>query len=59
MASGMMANRRGKCGSSDRFPLLGLYNHFRWRMQLRKYKIASCKERFDKPRQCFKKQRHY
>ena len=25
-----MANRRGKGGSSDRFPLLGLQNHWRW-----------------------------
>ena len=25
-----MANRRGKGGSSDRFPLLGLQNHYRW-----------------------------
>ena len=25
-----MVNRRGKCGSSDRFPLLGLQNHCRW-----------------------------
>ena len=25
-----MANRRGKSGSSDRLPLLGLYNHCRW-----------------------------
>ena len=28
-----MANRRGKGGSSDRFPLLGLKNHCRWWMQ--------------------------
>ena len=25
-----MANRRGKSGSSDRFSLLGLQNHYKW-----------------------------
>ena len=25
-----MANRQGKCGSSNKFPLLGLQNHCRW-----------------------------
>ena len=25
-----MANRRGKCGSNDRVPLLGFLNHCRW-----------------------------
>ena len=29
-----MANRKGKCGYSDRFPLLGLQNHCRWWLQL-------------------------
>ena len=30
LAHYFMANRRGKYGSSDRFPLLGLSNHYRW-----------------------------
>ena len=28
-----IANRRGKGGSNDRFPLLGLQNHCRWTLQ--------------------------
>ena len=55
-----MANRRGKGGSSDRFPLLGLQNHCRWWLQPWNQKmIASWQESYDKPRQCVEKQRHY
>ena len=46
-----MANRRGKGGSSDRFPLLGLENHCRWWLQPWNQKmIASWQESYDKPR---------
>jgi len=55
-----MANRRGKDGNSDRFPLLGLKNHCRWWLQPWNHKtIASWQESDDKPRQCVEKQRHY
>ena len=55
-----MANRRRKGGSSNRFPLLGLQNHWGWWLQPRNLKmIASCQESWDKPRQCVKKQRHH
>ena len=55
-----MANRRGKGGSSNRFPLLGLQNHCGWWLQPWKKKmIASWQESNDKPRQCIEKQRHY
>ena len=55
-----MANRRGKNGSSDRFPLLWLQNHYRWWLHpLNQKMIASCLENDDKPRQCVEKQRHY
>ena len=55
-----MANRRRKGGSSDRFPLLGLQNHWGWWLQPWNLKtIASCQESCDKPRQCVKKQRHH
>ena len=55
-----MANRRGKCGSSDRFPLLGLQNHCGWWLQPWNQKlIASWQENNDKPRQHVEKQRHY
>ena len=50
-----MANRRGKSGSSDRYPLLGLYNHCWWWLQSWNQKmIASWQESYDKPRQCLK-----
>ena len=55
-----MANRRGKCGSSDRFPLLGLQNHCGWWLKPWTQKmIASWQESYDKLRQCVEKQRHY
>ena len=55
-----MANRRGKGGSSDWFPLLGLQNHCRWWVQpLNQKTFASWQENYDKPRQYFEKQRHY
>ena len=48
----LMANRRGKCGSSERFPLLGLQNHCRWWLQPWNEKmIGSWQESYDKPRQ--------
>ena len=54
-----MANRRGKGGSSDRFPLLGLQNHCRrWLRPWNQKTVASWQESDDKPRQCVKKQRH-
>ena len=55
-----MANRRGKGGSSDRFPLLGLQNHCgQWLQPWNQKMIAFWQESDDKPRQCIKKQRHY
>ena len=55
-----MANRRGKGGSSNRFPLLGLQNHCRWWLQSWNLSmIASWQESNDKPRQCVEKQTHY
>ena len=40
-----MSNRQGKCGSSNKFPLLGLQNHCRWWLQPWNQKtIASCQE---------------
>ena len=55
-----MANTRGKGGSSNRFPLLGLQNHCGWWLQPSNQKmITSWQESDDKPRQCFEKQRHY
>ena len=55
-----MANRRLKCGSSDRFPLLGLQNHCRWWLQPWNQKtVASWQESDGKLRQCVEKQRHY
>ena len=55
-----MRNQRGKCGSSDRFPLLGLWNHCGWWLQPWNQKmIASWQENYDKPRQCIEKQSHH
>ena len=46
------SNRRGKGGSSDRFPLFGLQNHCGWWLQPWNQKmIASLLESNDKPRQ--------
>ena len=55
-----MANRRGKGGSSDRFPLLGLWNRCeRWLQLWNQKMIASWQESDGKPRQCVERQRHY
>ena len=55
-----MANRRGKGGSNDKFPLLGLQNHCGWWLQPWNQKmIASWQKKDDKPRQCIEKLRHY
>ena len=55
-----MANRRGKCGSSDRFPLLGLHNHCAWWLQSWSEKTTvSWQESYDIPRECVEKQRRY
>ena len=54
------ANRKGKGGSSDSFPLLGLQNHCRLWLQPRNQKtISSWQESDGKPRQCVEKQRYY
>ena len=53
-----MANRRGKCGSSDRFPL-GIQSHWGlWLQPWNQKMIASWQESNDKLRQCVEKQRH-
>ena len=50
-----MANRRGKGGSSDRLPLLGLYNHCGWWLQPWNQKaFASWQESYDKPNSVLK-----
>ena len=54
-----MANRRGKGGSSDRAPFLGLQNHCRWWLQPWNKMTASWQESYDKPRQCFEKHWYY
>ena len=56
-----MADRKGKGGSSDKFPLLGLQNHCRqWLWPWSQKTIASWQESKNKPRQClFLKQRRY
>ena len=55
-----MANRRGKGGSSDRFPLLGLQNCCRqWLQPWNQKTIAFWQESNDKHRQYVEKQRHY
>ena len=52
------ANRRGKCGSSDRFPFLGAQNHSGcWLQPWNQKAIASWQEGSDKPTQCVEKQR--
>ena len=53
-----MANRRGRGGSSDRFPLLGLQNHRgRWLQPWNQKMFASWQESNDKCRWCVEKQR--
>ena len=55
-----MANRKGKSGSSDRFPLIGLQNHCRWWLKPWTQKmIASWQESEDKPKTVCWKQRQY
>ena len=55
-----IANRRGKGGSNDRFPLLGLQNHCGWWPQpWNQNTIASWQDTYDKPRQCVEKLRHH
>ena len=51
-----MANRRGKCGSSDRFPLLELQNHCGWWLQPWHLKMIDWQESHEKPGQCVEKQ---
>ena len=51
---------KGKGGSSDRFPLLGLKNHCRrWLQPWNRQTIASWQQSDDKHRQCVEKHRHY
>ena len=55
-----MANRRGKGGSGDRFPLIWLQNHCRqWLQPWNQKAIASWQESDNKPRKAVEKQRHY
>ena len=55
-----MAKRWGKSGSSDRFYLPGLQNHYRqWLQPWNEKKPAPWKESYGKPRQCIKKQRRH
>ena len=49
----------GRCGSRDRFPLLGLQNHCGQWLQPWNQMIASWQEGNDKPRWCAEKLRHY
>ena len=52
-----MANRRGKGGSSDTFPFLGLQNQCRWWLQSWNQKtVCYQQENYNKPRQCTEKQ---
>ena len=62
MASGIYLHCKwkGKSGSSDKFPPLGLQNHCRWWLHSWNQKtIASWQESDDKPSQCVENQRHY
>ena len=54
-----MANRCGENGNSDRLYFLGLQNHCRWVTAPMKLTLVLWKKSYGKPRQCFKKQRHY
>ena len=55
-----MANRRGKSGNRDRFPLLELQNHCRWWLQPGKQKMTAFQQKsYAKPRQSVEKQRHH
>ena len=52
--------QKGKGGSSDRFPLLGLQNHsWQWLQLWNQKTIASWQESNEKPRQCVEKQSYY
>ena len=63
MASGPIIawkNRKGKGGSSDRFPLLGLQNHRgQWLQPWNQKTIPSRQKSNDKSRQCVEKQRYH
>ena len=55
-----MANKRGKGGSNDKFPFLGLQNHCWWWLQSwNQMTLCYQQESSDKPRKCIEKQRHY
>ena len=55
-----MGNRWGNTGNSDRIYFSGLQNHCRWWLQPWNSKmLAHWKEKYDKPRQSIKKQRHH
>ena len=54
-----MINKRRKGGSSDRFPLLELWNHCRRWLQWNQKMTASWQEICSKHRHCVEKQRHY
>ena len=55
-----MANRWGKNENSGRIYFLGLLNHCGWWLQPWSLKtLAPWKKSYDKPRERFKKQRHY
>ena len=54
-----MANRRGKSGSSDRFPLLGSEITVDGDCSMKLEDDCFLQESYDKPRQYVKKQRHH
>ena len=59
-ARSIMANRRGKCGSSDIFVHLSLQNHCGWCLQpWNQRTFASWQESYDKYKQCVEKQKHH
>ena len=53
-----MANRWGQSGNSERFYFPGLQNHHNSDYSHEIKTLAPWKKSYDKPRQCFKKQRH-
>ena len=54
-----MANRRGESGSSDRLLFSWALKSLQTVAAAMKLKDAPCKESYDKPRQCIKRQRHH
>ena len=55
-----MANRMGRSGSCGRFYFLWLKNHCEPWLQPWIYKtLVLCRESYDKPRQCIKRQKHH